>query len=533
MIDSITDPAVVSLTIVKCTGTSTDTRDSGTNTSTSCPAGQQPVTGATYTATLVDTESLYTTEGWADVSTITAAFQADTSVAPPLTTTKKTLVESPAGVYTLTGVDVGLYLITEDAGDANPTADFLVSLPMVDPSNSANWLYAVTVHPKGGDPAEATIEKTAFPGGVPTQGQTIGSTVPWSIMATIPANSDISSGVVITDQLPDGLALVGNVAVTIEPAGDLVAATPAQVATSDGFTVTLEADGVDVTSAETTVTLTFNTTVTTDLNTTVLKVDGQDDVNQGEQVNTANVAFADDPVDTDDDVVKFGGAAIHKFSSAPSTTGDDVFGTLLSGASFQVFATQAEADAASAIAATGTAPDPGTDGAITAKMLNGTSTNVFTTGADDIDDGSVGILGLYFDYSSFDLTGLQANSNGDVFAGTRCARYATDLAEAMYGTTYWAVETAAPAGYVLDATPIPICLVGDLDGDSAAEYTADDQGSYDDWNIFNEPANAGFNLPFTGAQQAIILTVIGVAVVLFAFFILRRRNDEEEEEVTI
>jgi len=121
----------------------TPTRDAGT-----------PLVGVVYDVTRITNVDLRTPEGWAlahsYVDNLDAArAHAGTTVTSPPT--------GPDGTTVVTNLQVGLYLIHLDPATLpKPTAsiagwdttDFLVTVPMLDPTDDTEWVFDVDIFPK-------------------------------------------------------------------------------------------------------------------------------------------------------------------------------------------------------------------------------------------------------------------------------------------------------------------------------------------------------------------------------------------------
>ena len=176
----------------------------------------------------------------------------------------------------------------------------------------------------------------------------------------------------------------------------------------------------------------------------------------------------DDSSNTTTETVNVGGGQI--------TKEDDT--TKLPGASFTIVAA---ASAADAIAVAG--------GDTTKGSIVDTNVSSHTTGSDGV--------------TTFEGLSLPDGTTGD---GT-----ATEDK-----TTYWAVETAAPAGYQI---PAGTAKATQLDVSTTASPLADT-------DIQN---NQSLNLPFTGGQGLAIVLVLAGAVGGTAFLVTRKRRSTEEE----
>ena len=350
-----------------------------------------PLPGVTFTVQKVNNIDLTTNAGWTAAAALTPAQAAGQAASPGTTTTT-----DASGTATLGNLPLGLYLVTETGYPAGvtPSAPFLVTLPMTDPTSENSWMYDVNVYPKN---AVTGATKTVDDASVVK----LGDTVKWTITADIP-NVDPIDGYRIVDKIDSKLdyanstvALSNNAALT--PNTDYTAVFDAATNT---LTVDFTASGRAILAANPTakVLVTVNTAANT----------------VGEITNTAfvypNAASFDiapgqpgGPVVTPPvAVTKWGNIVLHKKDSQTSAA--------LAGAVFSVYPTQADAQAGTNAISVGGA-------------------NSWTTDA----SGNLVISGLR--YSNW-ANGATVNP-GD--AGYQ---------------SYWLVETKAPAGYMLLAQPV-------------------------------------------------------------------------------
>lgn len=374
--------------------------------------GHDPLAGVEFTIQQVQGIDLTTNQGWLDADDLSTAFAAASpryadqgtaaitsqgrTLAPAVTAT----TDSNGGAF-FTGMDLGLYLVTETSYPAGvtPSAPFLVTVPLTDPDSTNQWLYDVHVYPKN---SLSTADKTVSD----AQDIKLGDEIDFTITADIPNEDDID-GYRIVDDLDAKLDYVGT-----------------QVSLSNGATVT---EGTHFTVAHepesNTVTVDF-----TDAGRAVLAQNQSADViveltttvnTVGEIANQALVypntpSFGIDPgepggpVETPEVVTKWGNFDLQKVNAE---------GVALSGAEFSVYASEADALA-------------GTD------PIELAGQTVHTVGL----DGGLTLSGLR--YSNW-ADGKQVSEG-----------------EAGY-QSYWLVETKAPEGYELLAAPIEFTVTAD------------------------------------------------------------------------
>jgi len=364
-------------------------------------AGLTPMPGVTFSVQQVTGIDLTTNQGWQDASALSRSFNpanasgSITAAGHGLSAAAGSPVTTDSnGAASVGSLPLGLYLVTETSwpAGATPSAPFLVSVPLTDPSNLDKWIYDVNVYPKN---AVTNVAKTVDD----SRAIKLGDPVSWTITGDIPNVSTID-GYKIVDQLDPKLAYAGTT-----------------VSLADGTAIT---QGTDYTiafdSATNTLSVVFTdagravlaahhaTQVVVKVNSTVNAV--------GEIANSAllypnQASFGVTPGEPGGPVVsppvdtKWGGITVLK---------TDQNGNALSGAVFSVYTSQTDAQ-------NGTNP----------VSINGQTT--FTSGA----NGQVGISGLrYSDYANG-----QAVAPGD--PGYQ---------------DYWLAEVTAPSGYELLASPV-------------------------------------------------------------------------------
>ncbi|UVJ38775.1 SpaH/EbpB family LPXTG-anchored major pilin [Arthrobacter sp. CJ23] len=417
-------------------------------------AALTPMAGVTFTVQKVNNIDLATNAGWTAAAALTPA-QAATQAATPgsATTTDAT------GTATLADLPLGLYLVTETGYPAGvtPATPFLVTLPMTDPTGGNSWLYDVNVYPKN---AVTTATKTVNDASVVK----LGDKVQWNITSDIP-NVNPIDGYRIVDKLDPKLtytnptvALSNNAALTLNTDYTIVFDTATNTLTVD-FTASGRA--ILATDPTAKVQVTVNTTVNTDghISNTALVYPNAASFNI--TPGQPNGPVVTPPVST----TKWGDIVLHKQDSQSSAA--------LAGATFSVYATQADALA-------------GTN----AISVGGASS--WTTDA----SGKLLISGLR--YSNW--------ANGA----------AVSPGQPGY-QSYWLVETKAPAGYALLAQPVETTVTSN--DPSAVTVTID-----------NIKQNAEFQLPLTG-MRTWALPAGGILVLAGAglFMVTGRRQPTEAQ----
>ncbi|MGN5734526.1 MULTISPECIES: SpaH/EbpB family LPXTG-anchored major pilin [Arthrobacter] len=200
-----------------------------------------PLSGATFTAALVQGVDLTTPEGWTAVSALTPATAASrVTVSDTFTATTGT-----NGVAVFNSGDtmpLGLYLVTETVlpvEATNPAAPFLVTLPFPTGPGGApanQWVYDVHVYPKN---AVTDLTKTRIPAAANSVEARNPDLIRWAIKAGIPtlASGDSVETFSLTDTLPVELSYLAT-----GPTG--VAPTSVRVENAAGIAQNF-ADGTD------------------------------------------------------------------------------------------------------------------------------------------------------------------------------------------------------------------------------------------------------------------------------------------------
>lgn len=423
-------------------------------------AGLTPLPGIEFTIQQVNNLDLTTNAGWQAANVLSGAF----SPADPtgsITGAGYTLGAGKAkttlddGTASFPDLGLGLYLVTETNYPAGvtPSAPFLVSVPLTDPNNKDNWLYNVHVYPKNSiTAAEKTVKDTAA--------IKLGDEVDWTITADIP-NDETIDGYKITDKLDTKLSYVGASA-TLLDGTVITAGTDFNVvhdAATNTVSVVFTPDGLLLLAKhnDTRVQVVVNTTVNT-----IGEIVNEALVYPNEHSTTVVPGEPGGPTVTPPVITKWGEITIEKTNEN---------GTALSGASFSVYANEADAKA-------GTNP------------LTLAGVTVFTVGT----NGQLTISGLR--YSGW-------ADGAEVAAGDAGFR------------TYFLVETVAPSGYELLAEPISFLV------NSASTAVGIDL------KVKNVPSNGGFELPLTGGPGTTVLYGAGILLLAGAslLFVRNRRTN--------
>ncbi|MCL2729983.1 MAG: SpaH/EbpB family LPXTG-anchored major pilin [Actinomycetia bacterium] len=475
-------------------------------TQSSKPSGSNTLDGVTFTVKQVNTIDLHTQAGWDAAGTLATAYNsaapggnaaAESAVTGQgytlgAATTKTT---AGGGLADFLNLPVGVYLVEETAAPAGvtPTAPFLVTLPMTDPSSTSTWNYDVYVYPKN---AVTTATKSVDDAGAHALGDHVAFTVNGEITPATGSDPNAPlTGYVMTDNLDPKLTYVGSTVALADGSATLTEGTDYELTTpgtnTDGTTyveVRFTPTGLALLGQhrDTQVVWTIDTTVNASgviQNTAYLypdksAVDQKDtSTNPDNPPGTTgapgdpNTPGSVPPTPTNTVETKWGGVEVLKRNQA---------GVALPDATFQVYVTNSK----------NTKPDLST-----ATPLSIAGTSSWTTGS----DGITTIDGLR--YSAF-------ADNNTVVDGATGYNY------------YWLVETKAPSGYELQAEPIGFTVESAASTDVASP----------DITVTDVKKNAGFALPFTGGTGGTVATLIGLAILaaaaIAATIVARRRRDE-------
>ena len=479
---STIDPdAATTLTVHKCEQTDTNGVKEGTG-NEDPQAECKPVSDVEFTITKLNVD-LTTYDGWKTL----ADLKGDVVKAGALksnTVQKITTGANGLASFTDAQTEVGAYLISETRAPDKviPAEDFVVTLPMTNPQDTAKWNYNVHVYPKN---TLSGVDKQVTDKPAPGSGRDITYTITTSIpKVDYPGGARIKRYEVV-DQLDKRIkkeALAPVVKIVGQNEVTLANGTDYNLITADGTdhnwaTIQLTEKGLSKASEER-----YNGTGETKLQVTLTaKFDA--DVNlEGELSNTAGLIPNDSPnftwdpnrpgtkvpgIPTTPVLSKYGKVILTK-----TGTDDLADKTKYNGAQFQVYECTK-----TATGATLHDSDPSTPAVVDPLTIGGQKT--FTTTG----QGKV------------EINYLRAN---DYVNGA--AKSKEQLTNDDY---YCLVETKAPEGYSLQADPIPFrVLAADAEAKAPTNLTVTDI-----------PKNAGFRLPLTGANGVIFLTVAGALLV--------------------
>ncbi|WP_018143204.1 SpaH/EbpB family LPXTG-anchored major pilin [Alloscardovia criceti] len=463
--------------------------------------GGTGVEGVVFTAYKFNDIDLTTNAGWDTVKNLSIPVDAcGTDFATPAVSgqTFGTGTAAPAtdanGDSTISNLAVGAYLVCETSAPTNvvaKAAPFLVTIPF--PNNSKNsassndgsWLYNVNVYPKN-----SIVE-------APTKGQVVtnnsiqdGADIDYPVTVKVPQiqTTDSFKYFIVSDPLDSHLSDGKVKSVQIDGV-DVPAAN--YVTTTDGNTVSVgfTSTGLEYLrgQANKSIIVTFTATVNSIPsdgvipNTAYFYVDTQ----TGSTPPTPPTTPPDTPP-TPTNTVKssWGDVKIRKVDSDLSDS------KVLEGASFQIYPTKTSGN----FAATCTIDDIDKE----AGPITVGNTNTFTSDS----NGIVSIAGLLVDQK----IGATGDTNVTLDHTSRC---------------YVLVETAAPAGYTTPTGTAAYTALTVKAGQTA-ESTVDAE-------VKNTKSTVP-NLPLTGANGRLLLTIAGGALVAFAFgYVLYARNKKNKE----
>lgn len=420
-------------------------------------SGFTPLAGVEFTIQQVNALDLSTNAGWEAANNLSHVFDPQNSTGS-ITGAGYTLgtaisqTTAADGTAVFANLPIGLYLVTETNVPAGvtPAAPFLVTIPTTDPDNQNNWLYDVDVYPKN---SVSTAEKAV----TDAPDVKLGDQIDFTIRGDIP-NEPVIDGYRIVDHLDAKLTYVGTDVTLVD--GTVLDASDYDVvfdAATNTVSVIFTEGGRQVLAVRQATRVQVVVSV-------VVNTVGEIENEALLYPNASSVSVAPGqpggPVVTPPVVTKWGAITVEKINE---------YGEALSGASFSVYTSEADAKA-------GTNP----------VVIDGQTT--FTVAA----DGTLTISGLrYSDWAD----------GGAVAPGSPGFR------------TYYLVENAAPAGYELLAEPIEFLV-----NSSTTTVGVDLQ-------VKNVPSNGGFQLPLTGGTGTALIYTAGVLILLGAVLgILRSRR---------
>lgn len=417
----------------------------------------EPLEGAGFTLYKVTNADLTTNDGLAKAATLTPENADRGDVQTPVNATT-----GADGKQTWSNLPVGVYLAKETTTPEGYQAapDFLVFVPMTAANKEQGgtaWQYDVVAYPKNYNQNEPT--KTVQDSGV-----NVGQQVKFEIKATPrPMPSEKRTMFRIEDTLDPSLTVTED-DITVEGLDGVK-----HTVTVDGQKVTVKVEGeaAEKIQNKKEVTVTINATVKS-------MPEG------GELKNKANV-FENNPVTGDEEKGKptnetktyYGGVTFKKVD------GD---GNALTGAKFEVYGAAEGEECKSAVQNS------------KAKQTVGGNTE-FTSA----EDGTVTIDGLHVnDIANFDGTNSEANAF----------------------VKYCLLETQAPKGFELLATPVEFELTKDNAGTLLPLTVGDKKGE-----IVNLE-DTTTRLPNTGGMGVLIFVLAGLAVIGGGVFAARRNAAE-------
>lgn len=306
--------------------------------------GGIPLEGAEFTATLIPSVDLLTPAGW------TTAGQLTPATAAPLATGDDFVATTDATGVASFGAElpIGLYLVEETVVPeevTDPVAPFLVTLPFPTGSGGVpanEWIYDVHVYPKNSVTDLLKTRVTPAPGSVEARNPDL---VRWAISATVPslpAGTPLSQ-FVLTDEIDaEALEFVATPPTGVVPTGVSVtnaAGAAVEFVPTTDYTLATAGDAQTLTfsaSGRTKLAGLGGGTVTFTVLTRAIGVPAN-----GLIVNTAT-SVVNGATETVNGSTPIGELTVFAYA-APATPGGAQ--TPLAGAQFQVFLTEADAQA--------------------------------------------------------------------------------------------------------------------------------------------------------------------------------------------
>lgn len=373
------------------------------------------------------------------------------------------------GIAKFSSLEQGYYLVAETKAPASVTkgANFIVSLPMTNPTNHNEWIYNVHAYPKNdNNPETPTIDKFVTEENNKQGSFEFAEEQTWIIKSSLPATLADYNKYEITDDIDSRLTYVED-SIKVSYDADGTNAVP-----SDNYTASVADNNLKVTfknfeslkGKNDYVYVTFKTTIKdSDANVGVEIPNGATvtyDYKNKPASDTGTAKVPDEEGNDQRPYVFTCGLKVLKTGE-----GD----TPLSGATFKIAATEADAKNGTYL-----------------KDTSGADLTA-TTGA----DGMIKFTGLTVGGDASATTGIDASQ------------------------TYWLVETQAPSGYSLLAAPVEVTVNRDSFADSNKENQA--------IKNFKNPS-----LPVTGGMGTIVFTVCGVILMGIAgvMFITSKKKRE-------
>ena len=426
----------------------------------------EPLEGAGFTIAKVTNADLTTNDGLAKAATLTPknAVTGEEFAADQKTT-------DADGKQTWSNLPVGVYLVKETTPveGYQPAPDFLVFVPMTAANKEqggTSWQYDVVAYPKNYNQNDPT--KT-----VKDSGANVGQNVQFDIKATPrPMPVDKRTLFRIVDTLDPSLTVTkGDVTVQGLDGIDYKITVSEKTDENPSQTVTVEVKGDEAQKIENRkeVTVTIKATVAS-------KPEG------GQLVNQANV-FENNPVTGDEEKGKptnetktfYGGVTFKKVNGARKG---------LEGAKFEVYGAEKDESCAAAVQKEAAKQEVG-------------GKKVFESAADEKNKGTVTIDGLH------------VNDFADNAADPK-NKY----------VKYCLLETQAPKGFELLATPVEFELTAEKAGTLQKLKVGDNEGE-----IVNLE-DTTTRLPNTGGMGVLIFVLAGLAVIGGGVFAARRNAAE-------
>ncbi|MFV8382225.1 SpaH/EbpB family LPXTG-anchored major pilin [Corynebacterium hindlerae] len=495
------------------------------------PTGAKGIPGVSFSVQKIKNIDLKTNAGWFALE--------GTDIESPgeLEENKATQPTNSEGVITLEGLPVGAYLVKETATPVGvtPAAPFIVTVPITNPTDTGAWLYDVWVYPKNSqiDANDKNPQEPKDPNGEPPFDP--GTTNPDDPVNPGPVPADPADPNLPHPDLPKLLKQIYD-ATPYANGGQQVTYTiwaplprPVQNtgegtwATPDGFKVE-DSLPQSVTATDVKAALVYREDLGGASKVHELSVDDADITTGGTVAVTVKEAGLN----------KIKAAAHDEKARIKVTIKATVSGEIAEMTQLRNFA-RVYPDKA--------AIEAGEQGnrwlatSLVDTYWGGFSFDKQNKSGEPLKDAEFNLALSKEDAKKGTFIRNQPAKSGEggkvAFTGLRASDWQNGkpIKDSKNYQVYWLTETKAPKDYVLLAEPIPVVLLKDGTvkqvqvGDDGSVTVGDDTFS----SVINVKTNGGFTLPLTGGAGTWMLTLGGIALLLFVLFAARRRNREAEE----
>ena len=425
-----------------------------------------------------------TYSSYADIETFASTVASDTSVASSFYSALSAAISSgiitlketesataTSDTVTISGVEMGLYLIIIEGGSLVYSPNVVSVAPEYD-TNSSAWALP-TSYDVEAKTSTLTMTKTVTDDSSTSDNYAIGDTINYTIVASVPTYGEgaVYTTYKISDSLDTGLTLNTN-SITVsgtatEGSSTILTEGTEYTAETSGnsFTLTFDYDKI---SSYSTITVTYTATLNQNL-----VVDGSGNG------NTATLTYSNNPY-TDSTTKEISSGEINVYTYGIEVTKTDKStGDAISGAQFTLSTKDSE------------------DNYTVLSFVYNSETGIYyLAGSDDTNT----------------TTTLTTDSNGKLY---------------IYGLdegTYYLQETYAPGDYIIDTDYVEVEIVDeDTDGSIEKDETETSSGVYS-IGITNK---TGFSLPVTGGIGTVIFIIVGAILIILGVLmkVSKRRKD--------